>query len=197
MLEKSSSQSMIRRMTTTTTTQHTAQNKDAYQRRSRDNILRGILPYPTWFRPLYSLRAARLKTESSKKISFQLHSVLAPASVQKAKGLTEDLSTQNNQKSTFCFSLCETKLFGNLRDAKQMGSVDVNGGVHTARKQHQRICVRASSVDWAWLLSLSILKCSFSLPPSLSELCFPGSVFDLSRFSVWPSGLSLCGPVLP
>ncbi len=36
---------------------------------------------------------------------------------------------------------------------KQMGPVDVNGGVHTARKQHQRICVRicarASSVDWA------------------------------------------------
>ncbi len=38
-------------------------------------------------------------------------------------------------------------------DAKKMGPVDVNGGVHTARKQHQRICfqicTRKSSVDWA------------------------------------------------
>ena len=37
-----------------------------------------------------------------------------------------------------------------------MGPVDVNGSVHTARKQHQRICVRicacASCVDWAWVL---------------------------------------------
>ena len=40
---------------------------------------------------------------------------------------------------------------------KQMGPVDVNGGVHTARKQHQRknirICTRiarpTSCVDWA------------------------------------------------
>ncbi len=39
------------------------------------------------------------------------------------------------------------------REAKQMGPVGMNGGVHTARKQHQRICIRicarASSVDWA------------------------------------------------
>ena len=42
---------------------------------------------------------------------------------------------------------------------KQMGPVDVNGGVHTAHKQHQRksvpICARAwhpvSCVDWALL----------------------------------------------
>ena len=41
---------------------------------------------------------------------------------------------------------------------KQIGPVDVNGGVHTTRKQHQRknvpICTRAlcpaSCVDWAW-----------------------------------------------
>ncbi len=37
------------------------------------------------------------------------------------------------------------------RNAKQMGPVDVNGSIHTARKQHQRVCVRirarASSVD--------------------------------------------------
>ncbi len=36
----------------------------------------------------------------------------------------------------------------------KMGPIDVNGGVHTACKQHQRICIRicsrASSVDWAW-----------------------------------------------
>ncbi len=36
---------------------------------------------------------------------------------------------------------------------KQMEPVDLNESVHTARKQHQRICVRirarASSVDWA------------------------------------------------
>ena len=39
---------------------------------------------------------------------------------------------------------------------KQMGPIDVNGGVHTACKQHQKICVRicacASSVDWALIL---------------------------------------------
>ncbi len=37
---------------------------------------------------------------------------------------------------------------------KQMGHVDVNESIHTACKQHQRICVRicarASSVDWKW-----------------------------------------------
>ncbi len=37
------------------------------------------------------------------------------------------------------------------RNAKQMGPVDVNGSIHTARKQHQRVCVRicagASYVD--------------------------------------------------
>ncbi len=36
-----------------------------------------------------------------------------------------------------------------------MGPVDVNGGVHTAHKQHQRICIgicaRASNVDWVLL----------------------------------------------
>ncbi len=39
------------------------------------------------------------------------------------------------------------------RDAKQMRPVDMNGSVHTARKHHQRICVRicarASCVHWA------------------------------------------------
>ncbi len=45
---------------------------------------------------------------------------------------------------------------------KQMGPVDVNGGVHTALKQHQRICVRicarASSVDWALGLRDAVQK---------------------------------------
>ncbi len=51
------------------------------------------------------------------------------------------------------------------RDAKRMGPVDVNGSVHTARKQHQRIwvriCVRASCVDWAT-----------AFPPCLKDFSF-------------------------
>ena len=46
-------------------------------------------------------------------------------------------------------------------DAKQMGPVDVKGSVHTAHKQHQRICIRicarASCVDWAVKLCLRTL----------------------------------------
>ncbi len=47
----------------------------------------------------------------------------------------------------------------------QTGPVDVNGGVHTAHNQHQRICVRicarASSVDWAAQREKMKFLCSF------------------------------------
>ncbi len=37
----------------------------------------------------------------------------------------------------------------NAMQHKPIEPVDMNGSVHTAHKQHQRICVLASSVDWA------------------------------------------------
>ena len=51
------------------------------------------------------------------------------------------------------------------RNAKQIQPVYVNGSIHNARKQHQRICVRicvrASCVDW----TLGLYKCFvLSLP---------------------------------
>ncbi len=63
---------------------------------------------------------------------------------------------------------------------KQMGPVDVNGGVHTACKQHQRknirICAASrptSCVDWASSLSSQCFQfCQDSLVESrLSRLC--------------------------
>ncbi len=53
---------------------------------------------------------------------------------------------------------------------KQMGPVDVNGNVHTARKQHQRICiricVRVSCVDWASVrFTKEISKIPTNSPP--------------------------------
>ncbi len=47
-----------------------------------------------------------------------------------------------------------------------IGPVDVNGGVHTAHKQYQRICVRictgASSVDWALRFELEARAAVFA-----------------------------------
>ncbi len=64
------------------------------------------------------------------------------------------LQTWEKKNLFFLLSLAQSTHYA-WRDAKQMGPVDVNGSVHTARKQYQRICVRicacTSCVDWAFL----------------------------------------------
>ncbi len=58
------------------------------------------------------------------------------------------------------------------RDAKEMEPIDVNGSVHTARKQHQRknvpICVRVASRVLCGL-GLKRLSCCRSVPQLLQQ----------------------------
>ena len=75
-----------------------------------------------------------------------------------------------------------------------MGPVDVNGGVHTARKQHHRICVRicvrASSVDWALYIYIChkttcpCCGCCTALSVSIQPLTIHNTKLCLSLYIV-------------
>ncbi len=80
---------------------------------------------------------------------------------------------------------------GRAPQRKQTGPVDVNGSIHTARKQHQRICLRVASrvlCEWGLWWSEPVTKMCRLSPPIRSAR--PGHVMVLGNLPV--SSLGRC-----